>query len=469
MLKLAPLYKGAMLLIIAVATAAAQEQEEKQDTPCNSALYLLQAAKQVKQQVQELTTRQERAISDLKTAIISATAAGQPHRGAAAIPMALALNRLTTLATRLKTCVDKGGELQRRLATLAGLHLGIAKTADVQTTANPGQALDNAAVQNNIKHVTTVLTKVDDNTCETTADADVPKAEQGVDITKLQNLKTYKLQQAAAGDSRNICGATCTKSGGCGNSGFNSDDISIVVTATKLLKAAEETTPIANAEASSSGAGTAPKSKIRPELANLKKDMALALKQWKTEKYCEDTTTETPAFEPAAASDLQKQQHFIATGHVTEDYSKLTHAQKETLGNEIKTTYNAGKDSFRNGLWKNMTEEKITANFGGTEVTGEPKTISGDDDKVVLEIAALLATTKNGQASAGTKTESTETKSDPTDKTGENKNGDKKEECAATKEGKCDTTNTLVIRKKVNARSKRNNYYLYRNLCSSFA
>ncbi|SCU67584.1 uncharacterized protein TEOVI_000047200 [Trypanosoma equiperdum] len=174
-------------------------------------------------------------------------------------------------------------------------------------------------------------------------------------------------------------------------------------------------------------------------MKTLKADIAKALNQWKAEKYCEDTTTETAAFEPAAASDLQKQQHFIATGHVTEDYSKLTPEQKKTLGNEIKTTYNAGKDSFRNGLWKNMTEEKITANFGGTEVTGEPKTISGDDDKVVLAIAALLATTKNGQASAGTKTESTETKPGPTDKAGENKDGDKKEECAATEEKDCDT------------------------------
>nr|ARB50676.1 variant surface glycoprotein [Trypanosoma brucei] len=436
----------AALLALHITAATKSTQEDKQTSACSSAIYLLAASREVRNKIDTLARRQTSAMQELKSAILFAAAQNTDNsmRAQSAIPLSIAIRRLDEITNRLGNCITKGSDLQRKLATLAGLHLALTKITNLETTAvDEGTAHSTGAAENHKVYHATALTNFADTTCESTLEEAAKNSETGIDLTELKAIKTYKLQQTTTRPNpTHICGIKCTDGATCRDITSAVADFKITIAQKSLLETAGDTDiTIPEGSSNSGDPQSVSAGQQATELKTLKADIAKDLKEWQTDKYCEPTDTEPADFDAAAASDLKKQQHFIATGHVTEEYSKLTPEQKKTLGNEIKTTYNAGKDSFRNGLWKKMTEEKITAKFSGAEVTADPKTISGDDDKVALAIAALLATTKNGQESAETKTESTETKSDPTDKTGENKDGDKKDEvCKATKEGKCDKT-----------------------------
>ncbi|SCU64217.1 uncharacterized protein TEOVI_000473400 [Trypanosoma equiperdum] len=155
-------------------------------------------------------------MAKLKTAIIfgAAQRQTQDHRPQPAIAMHLAIRRLDNLANRIGNCISKGSDLQRKLATIAGIHLGLTKLTNLETTAvDAGTAHTNGAAENHKVYETTILKNFGDETCGNTFASAAKDSEPGIDLTALTTIKTYKLQQATnPSDPKNICGIKASSS-----------------------------------------------------------------------------------------------------------------------------------------------------------------------------------------------------------------------------------------------------------------
>ncbi|RHW71827.1 hypothetical protein DPX39_060069600 [Trypanosoma brucei equiperdum] len=147
---------------------------------------------------------------ELKSAIVFAAAQNTDNsmRAQAVIPLAAARTGASGLTNKLRTCITKGSDLQRKLATLASIHLGLTKLTNLEATAvDEGQTVGNGAADNSKVYQTTTLKKFVDTECQNTLATAAKGSETDIDLKDLRTIKTYKLQQKTGGSNPiKICG-----------------------------------------------------------------------------------------------------------------------------------------------------------------------------------------------------------------------------------------------------------------------
>ncbi|SCU70425.1 uncharacterized protein TEOVI_000199800 [Trypanosoma equiperdum] len=135
-------------------------------------------------------------MQELKSAILFTAAQNTDNsmRAQAMIPLAAARTRDSGLANRLATCLTNGSEPQRKLATLAGIYLGLSKLTNIETTAvDAGTAHTNGTANNHKVYETTTLKNFGDETYGNTFASAAKESETGIDINELKPIKKYKL------------------------------------------------------------------------------------------------------------------------------------------------------------------------------------------------------------------------------------------------------------------------------------